>query len=72
MVTMLDVYDAYFYFYTLYIVMRLKICCYMASKIGDFSSEFDTPSKQTKLLFDLSKTHEDVKRFTFHSTDIGQ
>lgn len=65
MVTMLDVYDAYFYFYTLYIVMRLKVCCNMASKIGDFSTEFNTPSKQSKLLYDLCKTHEDVKRFEF-------
>ncbi len=63
MVTMLDVYDAYFYFYTLYIAMRLKLFCYMASKIGDFSSEFDTPDKQTELLYKLSETHEDVKRF---------
>lgn len=66
MVTMLDVYDAYFYFYTLYIVTRLKVCCFMASKIGDFSSKFDTPRKQSKLLYDLCKTHQDIKRFLFH------
>lgn len=65
MVTMLDVYDTYFYFYTFYIVMRLKICCYMASKIGDFSSEFGSDEKQRELLLRLWKTHEDVNRLTF-------
>lgn len=67
MVKMLDVYDAYFYYYSLYIVTRLKICRHMAEKVGDFSSEFNTTGKQTELLVKLIKTHEDVKRFRINT-----
>lgn len=59
----LHFYDSYFYFFSMYVVMKSKLFCSLASHIGDYNSNFNTPRKQKKLLYHLCVLHQEINKY---------
>ncbi len=59
----LHFYDSYFFFFSMFVTMKSKLFCRLASKIGDFDSNYNTVAKQKKLLYDLCILHQEINMY---------
>lgn len=64
LLTITDLFDRYFYCFTFFVAMKSELCASLASKIGDFTSEYDTELKQGQLLNRITLLHQSIYRYT--------